>query len=80
MLSNLASAFDERVNVRVRSTQGFSRRQALENFRRIMRANPEWSASLFDEHFFTTIVLPIIESSRSSGKSEHVLQITSAWA
>lgn len=80
MLTQLTSALDKRINLSALLEGGFSRRQALQRFRQIMGENPLWNASLFDEHFFSTRVVPILQKSQRKGAGENTQRIASAWA
>ena len=80
MIANLTKTFETRVNLSVFSNRIQSRNMAIQNFRNVIQDYPQWEASLFDEHFFTAGVIPMVEAARKNGTMVTSQQVTSAWA
>ncbi|MCH7588071.1 MAG: hypothetical protein IIC78_08575 [Chloroflexi bacterium] len=80
MIANPTNTFETRANLSVFSNRIQSPKMALQNFRNIIQVYPQWEASLFDEHFFTAGVIPMVEAARKNGTMVNSQQVTSAWA
>jgi len=80
MIANLTNTFEAKVKYNVFSNRIQSRSMALQNFRNVIQDYPHWEASLFDEHFFTARVIPMVEAARKNGSMINSQQVTSAWA
>lgn len=80
MITNLTRKLEADRYFRATSSQIQSHNNDLQTFRSIIKDNPQWKASLFDEHFFRTKVVAMVEAARKNGSMVRSSQITSAWA
>jgi hypothetical protein len=80
MITNLSSTAEAKYDLRVLSNRTQSREMDLQAFRKVIQDNPQWEASLFDEHFFIVRVVPMVEAARKNGRIVNSYQVNSAWA
>jgi hypothetical protein len=80
MIANLTKKYQADNYLRAASSRIQSHNNDLQAFRSIIKDNPQWKASLFDEHFFRTKVVAMVEAARKNGSMVKSSQITSAWA
>lgn len=80
MVTQITRAFGNRIGLSGLAGGRPSRRRALQGFRRLMQENVQWNASLFDEHFFLTRLMPMVETCRKNGERVSAQGVASAWA
>jgi hypothetical protein len=80
MINNMTRINEAKYNLEVTSVPARSRTKALKNFRDVIQDYPHFEASLFDEQFFSSKVIPMVEAARKNGRRLQPQQVTAAWA
>ena len=62
------------------SRQNSVSKAVLNSYKTFAEQNPQWEASLFDEYFINTRIVPMVEAAINNGEFVSVKEITNQWA
>ncbi|MBW8010273.1 MAG: hypothetical protein FVQ83_03385 [Chloroflexi bacterium] len=62
------------------SRQNSVSKAVLNSYKTFAKQNPQWEASLFDEYFINTKVVPMVEAAINNGEFVRAKDIANQWA